>query len=141
MRSRKFYHYGLVYMCCRLFCNVISSLMNFYMIYVLRISSTSSSSTDDGSASQTPMEIALIPLLMFLSSVVMSSILDKCYSNLGKRRTFSIGGILMTISCASLSLISPETAYFMYPIAALIGCSQVLLLNTAITLISDVIGL
>lgn len=119
---------------CRLYCNIISTMLNFYMVYVLKIA-------NDSTVASTPIEIALIPLLLFVSSVIVSSVLDVLYGSIGKRKTFCVGVILMCISSLMLSLVEPESSFLMYPIAMLVGCTQVLLLNTAITLISDVIGL
>ena len=102
---------------CRLYCNVVSTMLNFFMVYVLQIA------TKEEIANKTPIEIALIPLLLFVSSVIMSSSLDTCYEKIGKRRTFSIGGVFMVITSISLAFIEPETGYLMYPIAVLIGCT------------------
>ncbi|EAR84718.2 MFS transporter (macronuclear) [Tetrahymena thermophila SB210] len=135
LKEREFYHYAFVYMGCRLYCNIISTMINFYLVYVLRIA------TEEEISDSTPMEIALIPLLLFISSVLMSSTLDQLYQKIGKRKVFSIGAVLMIVSSTFLTFVDVETGYLMYPIAILIGCSQVMLLNTGITLISDVIGL
>lgn len=117
MSSRQFYHYAFVYMGCRLYCNVISTMLNFFMVYVLKIA------TQQEIAHKTPIEIALIPLLLFISSVIMSSSLDSLYELIGKRKTFSIGGVFMVLTSISLAFIGPETHYFMYPIAVVIGCA------------------
>ncbi|KAL4509928.1 hypothetical protein ABPG72_010121 [Tetrahymena utriculariae] len=135
LKEREFYHYAFVYMGCRLYCNIISTMINFYLVYVLRIA------TEEEISDSTPTEIALIPLLLFISSVLMSSTLDQLYQKIGKRKVFSIGAILMVVSSTFLTFVDVETGYLMYPIAILIGCTQVMLLNTGITLISDVIGL
>lgn len=87
------------------------------MVYVLKIA------TQQEIAHKTPIEIALIPLLLFVSSVIMSSCLDDLYDLIGKRKTFSIGGVFMIFTSVSLAFIGPETHYFMYPIALTIGCS------------------
>lgn len=47
----------------------------------------------------------------------------------------------MVISSCMMIFVEADNGYLIYPIAVLIGCTQVLILNTAITLISDVIGL
>lgn len=87
------------------------------MVYVLNIA------TQSEIANKTPMEIALIPLLLYVSSVIMSMSLDHLYHYLGKRKTFSIGGVLVIISSISLALIQPDNGYLLYPIAILIGCT------------------
>ncbi|EGR32150.1 major facilitator superfamily protein, putative [Ichthyophthirius multifiliis] len=135
MKNKNFYHYGIVYMGCRLYCNIISTMLNFFMVYVLQIAS------EQELADKTPIEIALIPLLLYISSVVVSSLLDLIYQAIGKKKAFTFGTFLMLISSLSLSFIQKNTSYLMYPIAIFIGSTQALILNTGITLISDVVGL
>jgi hypothetical protein len=57
----------------RLYCNVTASLTNFYLVYVLEYS------TEDEIAKKTPIQVAIIPLLLYLSSVGASSTLNRLY--------------------------------------------------------------
>lgn len=57
----------------RLYCNVLATLINFYLIYVLEIV------TEEELAQKVPVQVALIPLLLFLSSVTASTQLDSIY--------------------------------------------------------------
>ncbi len=47
----------------------------------------------------------------------------------------------MGFSCTLLGIAEQENAYLVYFIAILVGCTQAIILNMSITLISDVIGL
>ncbi len=114
-----------------MYCNIIATMLQFYIIYVLKFASEET---------KTPMEVALIPLLLYITSTAVSSRADKLFLLLGRRKTFSIGGFLMVIAAFGLLLIDEHSRGFIYPLAILIGAAQALVLNTGLALISEVIG-
>jgi Na+/melibiose symporter-like transporter len=96
--------------------------------------------TEERLAENTPAQVALIPLLLYLTSTGISSIIEHIFQKIGRKNTFSIGCICMIVSATGLALIDPNTKWVIYIIAILIGATQALVLNTGITLISEVIG-
>ena len=75
-----------------------------------------------------------------MSSVLFSSIIDNLFSKIGRKGTFSLGFLFVLGSSVALAFLEEDSKYFMYPVSFFIGASQALLLNTAVTLISEVIG-
>jgi hypothetical protein len=65
----------------RLYCNVCSTLLTFYLITVLDFQKKDSI--------KTPIQIALVPLSLYLMSVLTSSFLDKLYGFFGKKITLT----------------------------------------------------
>lgn len=135
LKQIMFYQYCIVYGAIRLYCNVLSSLINFYLCIVLDFA------TVDQLANKTPIQVALIPLILYISSTMVSSQLNYFYKLFGRKGTFIIGAVLAGISAASLALITVSTRWIIYFVSVIMGASQALLLNTSINLISEVVGM
>lgn len=118
----------------KLYSNVLASLINFYLVYVLDYA------TEEELASKTPLEVAAIPLILYVSSVAFSSVIEKLFLKIGRKKTFSLGGFFMIGSSIGLFFLTPENREIIYLLAFLIGGAQALVLNTGISLISEVIG-
>ena len=66
------------------------------------------------------------------------------YEKIGRKQTFTLGVFLMGISIGSLAFLNKNdgfSVYLIYVVASICGFAQALQLNTAINLISEVIGL
>ncbi|KAL4479870.1 hypothetical protein ABPG74_020386 [Tetrahymena malaccensis] len=139
-KERQFYQYGLVFMFARLFCNVVTTMMNFYLYYVIQISGEVTENDDV----KMTFSLALVPLLLYISSVGASSILNLLYQKIGRKKTYTLGVFLMLISLIPMGFLQADNSFLknlIYPLALIVGAAQALQLNTAINLISEVIGL
>ena len=87
-----------------------------------------------------PYQVALIPLILFLVSTGCSYYIDLMYLKIGRKKVFSIGTIAMLGASVGLAFLNNKNRDCIYLIAIFIGIAQALVLNTGITLISDVIG-
>ncbi|CAD8115390.1 unnamed protein product [Paramecium sonneborni] len=130
-----FYRFGMVYMFFRLYCNVSSTMISFYIASVLKFTDPNDEEV------KVPIQVALIPLSLYIMSVLTSASLSKFYQLLGKKVTLTIGTILCLLSSSVLIFLNEDNSYFMYIVSPFIGIAQAITLNTGITLISDVIGL
>ncbi|CAD8120093.1 unnamed protein product [Paramecium sonneborni] len=130
-----FYRFGMVYMFFRLYCNVSSTMISFYIASVLKFTDPDSEDV------KVPIQVALIPLSLYIMSVLTSASLSKFYQLLGKKITLTIGTVLCLISSSILIFLNEDNSYIMYVVSPFIGIAQAITLNTGITLISDVIGL
>ena len=130
-RTILFYQCGVIYMGVRLYCNVIATMLQFFIIYVLGWRETDN---------KIPVQVALVPLILFLVSTGVSSVIDQIYARIGRKRAFSIGTVMMLVASIGLFFIEENFRWLVYIIALFIGAAQALVLNTGITLISDVIG-
>lgn len=130
-----FYLYGFVYMGARLLVNVQSSLIIFYLQNVLGIAK-SVDTFDNG----LPIEFAIIPMIIYLSSSISSSVLKIVYEKIGRRRAFAIGAVAALIGTVVMMFLGPDSKAFMYPLTIIIGVGQSVILNTSISLIAEVVG-
>ncbi|CAD8107300.1 unnamed protein product [Paramecium primaurelia] len=134
-KQMAFYRFGMVYMFFRLYCNVSSTMISFYIASVLKFTDP------DSEEVKVPIQVALIPLSLYIMSVLTSASLSKFYQVLGKKVTLTVGTILCLLSSSTLIFLNEKNSYFMYAVSPFIGIAQAITLNTGITLISDVIGL
>lgn len=139
-RELQFYRYGLVYMGVRLYCNMSSTMLTFYLADVLKFQEDTDHDHDIDDI-KPPIQLALVPLSLYLFSVITSSMLSRVYGLLGKPWTLTIGMVLCAATQTCLMWLGPSSKNFMYGVAPVIGVAQAISLNTGITLISDVIGL
>lgn len=73
-----FYQYGFVYMCVRLTYNVSQTTIVFYVLYTLQIA-------DAGDVEKhTPIEVALVPLAIYVFSCIGSFFCEKFYGRFGR---------------------------------------------------------
>lgn len=104
-----FYQYGLVYTCVRMTYNISQAMIVFYLLYTVRITETSVKD-------HTPLEVAIIPLVIYIFSCLGSFSCEKFFHKFGRfillysffilirNNTFVIGTILIIISSIFLSV-------------------------------------
>ena len=137
----KFYLFGICYMGVRLYTNIFGTFLPFYLIGVLKLG------LEDETDSSVPFTVALVPLIVYLFSVLSSSRLNWFYNKFGRKAALSTGTIICVIALGSMLLLNEETGWVMYIIAAfvgifvvIVGVSQTMVLSTGINFISDVVG-
>ena len=87
-------------MCSKLYCNVSSTMLNFYLVIVLRFSNEVSST------SNTPIQIALIPLIQYISSMVSSYFLSAFFNKFSKTAIITFATLLSFMTSLSLYIIN-----------------------------------
>jgi Na+/melibiose symporter-like transporter len=121
-------------MCVRLNSNIFGTFLPFYLINVLKIEPNADENTT------VPFSVALVPLIIYFSSSIVSPKLTVLYSKIGRGKTLLFGALLEGISLIILYFLTYESKDYIYVLAILIGFSQTMVLSTGINLISDVIG-
>jgi len=134
LKKSKFYLFGLYYMCVRLNSNIFGTFLPFYLIYVLKLSP---STLEDETI---PFSVALVPLVIYFSSTLISVKITWLYTKIGRRSTLFTGTTLSILSLGSLLFLNNENSHLIYFSSIFIGISQSMILSTGINLISDVIG-
>ena len=134
LRKPKFYLFGICYMCVRLNSNVFGTFIPFYLIYVLELQNKQSSKDT------IPFSVALVPLITYFSSSILSAKISTFYMKIGRKNSLMVGTILSTISLGLLYILDSKNGHWIYVLAIFIGFSQSLILTTGINLISDVVG-
>lgn len=125
----------------RLYSNLFGTLLPFYLVYVLKLGRSSGFDPDvDVAPSKIPFVVALIPLLIYLSSVCTSFVLSKFYQKFGRKTALMTGGVLCAGCATFLVFLNSNFSWPIYGLAVLIGVAQSMVLATGINLISEVIG-
>lgn len=84
----------------RLYSNLFGSLLSFYLLYVLGLGG------GNNNPNSIPFIVALIPLLIYLSSVLTSFGLSKFYSKFGRKTALMTGGVLCVVNAICMVFLS-----------------------------------
>ncbi|CDW85081.1 UNKNOWN [Stylonychia lemnae] len=132
----QFYIYGLVYMMTRIAVNVTMSVQPFYLITVTGFVKTEENPT--------PIALALVPLVSYITSMIFSLFFYKKLMNLLQNRFIPFFVSIIVISLGSIPYIflnsDPNLQWMVYVLSSIQGLGLAIMLNTATSLISDVIG-
>uniref|UniRef100_A0A6M2DN77 Putative na+/melibiose symporter n=1 Tax=Xenopsylla cheopis TaxID=163159 RepID=A0A6M2DN77_XENCH len=127
LKDYKTYQVAGMYMCTRLFVNLTQVFTPLYLHETLKMSAG---------------QLALIPLVMFISSLLTSPlihVLNKCF---GRKMAYSIGAVLGIAACIWARFGNGDLyiTYIIYVVAVLFGCAGSILLVTSLGVTSDFIG-
>jgi len=86
-------------MCVRLYTNLYGTLISFYLIDVLRMGEVKDN--------KVPFTIALVPMLSYLSSVLVSTQLNKFYNTFGRKKALFLGTLICVV-CLSIMIFITE---------------------------------
>ena len=81
-----------------------------------------------------------MPLIVYLSSVLVSSRLNWFYEKFGRKKALFVGTIISLGSIIPMFFLTKEVGWIMYILAVFVGISQTMVLATGINFISDVVG-
>ena len=109
----KFYLFGLYYMGVRLYTNLYATLLPFYLIDVVGMGS------DD--PNKVSFNLALVPMLSYLASVLVSTRLNWFYKNIGRKKAIFLGTVIGLVCLASMAFLKPKHNWLMYIIAPFLG--------------------
>ncbi|KAG8039167.1 hypothetical protein G9C98_003474 [Cotesia typhae] len=127
LRDIKFYQVAVVYMTTRLFVNISQIYVPLYLHDTLKMPATS---------------LAIIPLIMYLSSFKVSLIIEKINTKFGRKNSYALG-VLMGI-CACVWIWFGQGPNFVrlyiYPVSLLLGSSGSIMLVTSLGVTADLIG-
>lgn len=84
----------------RLYTNIFGTFLPFYLIGVLRLGLNESTDTS------VPFTVALVPLIVYLNSVIASSRLNWFYNKFGRKAALSTGTIICVLSLGSMLLLN-----------------------------------
>ncbi|XP_034938235.1 major facilitator superfamily domain-containing protein 12-like isoform X2 [Chelonus insularis] len=127
LKDIKFYQVAGVYMPTRLFVNISQIYMPIYLHESLKMPATA---------------LAIIPLIMYLSSFKVSLVIEKINTKLGRKVAYSIGVTLGLLACVWIWFGQGKTFinYEIYPVSLLLGASGSIMLVTSLGVTADLIG-
>ena len=114
----KFYLFGVCYMSVRMYTNLFGTLLPFYLIDVVGMGTKNKDKIS--------YNIALIPMLAYLSSVLMSLRLNWFYNNIGRKKALFLGTAICLVCLASMAFLKPTHNWLMYPLSLFIGKTVVM---------------
>eukprot|EP00350_Pseudokeronopsis_sp_OXSARD2_P000732 CAMPEP_0170544764 /NCGR_PEP_ID=MMETSP0211-20121228/3401_1 /TAXON_ID=311385 /ORGANISM="Pseudokeronopsis sp., Strain OXSARD2" /LENGTH=317 /DNA_ID=CAMNT_0010848491 /DNA_START=561 /DNA_END=1514 /DNA_ORIENTATION=- len=132
-----FYIHMVVYMVVRIAVNITMSVKPFYLIYVTDF--------EQSPDSPTPLPIALVPLVQYTCSLIFSLFFYKRMIDKFKNRFYPlvISVVVLTIGSVPFLFLDGNhktTNWVVYVASCVQGVGMAIMLNTATSLISDVIG-
>lgn len=137
LKEGAFYVHGGVYMCARLAMNLTMTAIPFYLKYVLKFQDS-----DSKDESETPIEIALVPLCSYFCSILFSIFFYQRLLRLFGNRLMPllVGTVIVCASSTPFLFMMPSFRGLVYVCSGVQGIGLAIMLNTATSLISDVIG-
>lgn len=109
----KFYLFGICYMCVRLYTNIFGTLLPFYLIDVLKMG------TDN--PEQVSYNLALVPMLAYGSSVIVSTQLNRFYLYFGRKKALFVGTAICIGCLIIMTFLNSSTSWVMYILPFFIG--------------------
>lgn len=85
-------------MCVRLYTNLYGTLLSFYLIDVVKLGEVKDN--------HIPFTIALVPMLSYLSSVIVSTQLNRFYHNFGRKKALFFGTTICIICLTGMIFIT-----------------------------------
>lgn len=127
LKDVRLYQVALVYMATRLFVNLSQVFIPLYLHESLNMGAES---------------LAVIPLVMFLASFMMSFLVNVINKKCGRKLSFLLGAVLGIAACMWIRFGSGinYTTYEIYPVATLLGAGSSVMLVTSLGITADLIG-
>ena len=120
--------------------NVTMTAQPFYLQVVLKfgVSTDPNKKTDN----PTPVEMALVPLVSYLLALLFSMFVQQPMTRCLRNRFLPMAIAIALIISASIPMVflDEDSRVAIYPLAAFQNIGLTIMLNTATSLISDVIG-
>ncbi|XAR63378.1 hypothetical protein NMG60_11023291 [Bertholletia excelsa] len=121
-----YYQVAVVYVLTRLITNVSQSFLAFYVIDDLQMS---------------PSSKALVPAIIYISSFIISILLQEMKWNGHRLKLFFSAGGILWICCGAGTLLLPRNmSAIMYLLSIVIGMANALIMVTAISMQSVLVG-
>lgn len=93
---------------------MFGTYLPFYLTGVLKLGLEEKSSV-------VPFTVALVPLIVYLFSVISSFRLNWFYTKFGRKTALGVGTIICVIALGSMLLLDESNGWVMYIIAAFVG--------------------
>ena len=134
LKEGVFYIFGMVYMMVRIAINVTMTMQPFYLT-----KSTGFLATEED---PTPVELALVPLISYILSLIFSLFLQQRLTRFLRNRFLPmlVAIVIIVATSVPLAFLNESTQSYVYPLVGFQGIGLAIMLNTATSMISDVVG-
>lgn len=104
----------------RLYANMFGTLVPFFLIGVLGLGASEDTSTS------IPFTVALVPLIVYLASVIASSRLNWFYHRFGRKTALLVGTIITLLAMLPMFFLTKETGWVMYILSVFVGILSII---------------
>ncbi|KAK8733070.1 hypothetical protein OTU49_006743 [Cherax quadricarinatus] len=127
LQNMQFYQIAMLYMGTRLFCNLSQAYVPIYIQDSLQLPQDS---------------VAYIPLVMYVSGFLTSTIMKALNKYIGRKASFILGCIIGGGACIAVWFGRGDLykQYLLYGVAALLGAGGSIMLVTSLSFTADLIG-
>mmetsp|Transcript_36658 Transcript_36658/g.56224 ORF Transcript_36658/g.56224 Transcript_36658/m.56224 type:complete len:204 (-) Transcript_36658:50-661(-) len=124
----------MVYMLVRVAVNVTMTMQPFYLNIVTGFTETEENPT--------PVQLAVVPLISYVISLIFSLFIQQPMTRCLRNRFLPmlIAIVTLIITSAPLAFLNETNRIWVYPLCGFQGIGLAIMLNTATSMISDVIG-
>jgi Na+/melibiose symporter-like transporter len=109
----KFYLFGVCYMCVRIYTNLFGTLLPFYLTDVLGMGSVNED--------EISFNLALVPMIAYLSSVGVSTQLNKFYQIFGRKKALFVGTAICIVCLVVMAFLNKDNNWIIYIVALFVG--------------------
>jgi Na+/melibiose symporter-like transporter len=125
LRMWDFYKVAVVYMFTRLATNVSQVYLTFFVTVTLNMDQTA---------------IAIVPLLVYISSLIATIAMKRIDRRLGRRNTMTLGAIFFAAACTIMIFLESSAATLVYPSVLLLGVGSAITMVVSVSLEADLVG-
>lgn len=127
LRLPVFYQVAAVYMFVRLATNVSAVYLTFFV-------------SSDGPLGMTPTAIAIVPLLVYVSQLVATTLLKRIDRRLGRRNSITLGALCFGAASVAMLFTPASASWAVYPAVLLLGVGSAIAMVVSVSLESDLVG-
>lgn len=120
-----FYKVASVYMFSRLATNVSQVYLTFFVSVTLKMTQTA---------------IAVVPLLVYISSLVATIVMKRIDRRLGRRNSMTLGALLFAGGCIVMIFLQTSSSSLIYPAALLLGGGSAICMVVSVSMEADLVG-
>ncbi|CAG9315612.1 MFSD12_2 [Blepharisma stoltei] len=137
LNKRELYLIAAVYTLARVSNNVPPGLLPFYLTTVLEMGGKDDA---EGNYNKTPLQLASVPMVLYIGSVGTSFLLKKIGEKLSRKRQFQIGMIFIVGATIPLVFLTPDYQNLVFIIALFLGIGFSLQLNSSTGMVALFVG-
>lgn len=105
-------------MCVRIYTNLFGTLLPFYLTDVLKMGSS-----DEDEISY---NLALVPMLTYFSSVIVSTRLNKFYQMFGRKKALFVGTAICIVCLVVMAFLNKDSNWVIYIVALFVGIVNIM---------------
>lgn len=124
-RETQFYIVGLNYMFTRLIVNVSQVYVPFFVLKTLEMDT---------------LAIGIVPLLVYISSFLATTVVKKVDAKIGRNMTFNVGAAICGAASLGFLFLNQKVGFLVYPLACFLGAGNATIMVTSVSMEAGLVG-